>query len=493
MMESFRPSPLKRSFGDAIGVTAISVAIIIVLCLPLISHIMLKRQARFALAVTRVTSFLYILSPFCIGFFIATIPMLGYIRVMRRSAVWVYGKALGQGRPKRSPVPDKSPATDGGSVPTGVLLCPDCRIRVVPKKDGTCPSCNLLIVEPSPQTAPTQVQAQTVGETKTIPKAVPSREDEIWKIVWNQVEPTRLGELDMDAITRLGTEAVPVITSIFKHPKEPVTGMACNQAVLAAALSIIYARSGDGAAGAFLRDIGGGRVDLHDAWGQAAYGIAKQFTSENPLETNSGKPSCATCGRSDVDLTQCMKCGNIFCADHGKRFAGMFACPDCLRGARQQWTSQVISEMRGEPEEPGDIIAEPGTGNRTHGGRGLSTNYIRDYLLTSVRERAICEGSMDEFRKGQGDFRDLGGAILGTLDWVASEVSARLKSLEALSVDAEKAVRYDWQKVDLSVFCLRIQALRANGTMAAGYLAHWQGDGFGAFGFGFSAGERKEA
>lgn len=123
--------------------------------------------------------------------------------------------------------------------------------------------------------------------------------------------------------------------------------------------------------------------------------------------------------------------------------------------------------------------------------RGLSIAYLRDDLVSTVRGSTLGDGSIEEFRKGQTDFRDWGGSLVGTEEWVIGEVAVRLNSLEAVSIDATPAERYDWQKANLSDFCLRIQAARADGTMAAGYIAKLRDIGFGAFGFGLAFGERK--
>ena len=54
------------------------------------------------------------------------------------------------------------------------------------------------------------------------------------------------------------------------------------------------------------------------------------------------EPACATCNRSDVKLTACMRCKKMFCDSHGTHYAGMFACPECLAGARQTWTQDLL-------------------------------------------------------------------------------------------------------------------------------------------------------
>jgi hypothetical protein len=125
--------------------------------------------------------------------------------------------------------------------------------------------------------------------------------------------------------------------------------------------------------------------------------------------------------------------------------------------------------------------------------RGLSRAYLSDHLRSTVGGSALDDGPIEEFRKGQADFRDWGGSVVGTEEWVVGEVAARLNSLEAVSIDATPAERYEWQKANLSNFCLRIQAARADGTMAAGYIAKLRDIGFGAFGFGLASGERKES
>ena len=163
--------------------------------------------------------------------------------------------------------------------------------------------------------------------------------EDLWSIVWAQVRPGRLDFADENQIINLGERVVPVVIRMFLDPKDRKTGVACNQAILAFVLSS-FASKGNKDASMFLHRIARDQVALFDTDGQTAYRLAKQFAETHPLVGR--LPSCSTCGKSNVELLACMKCGKYFCMTHGKKYAGMFACPDCLGGARKQWMSEVM-------------------------------------------------------------------------------------------------------------------------------------------------------
>lgn len=53
--------------------------------------------------------------------------------------------------------------------------------------------------------------------------------------------------------------------------------------------------------------------------------------------------ACAACGRADVPLTPCRACQKVFCDSHGKHYAGMFACLECLKRSRRDWQSKATA------------------------------------------------------------------------------------------------------------------------------------------------------
>jgi hypothetical protein len=81
-------------------------------------------------------------------------------------------------------------------------------------------------------------------------------------------------------------------------------------------------------------------ISEHDEIERNAKQFAEAYAESSPGQ-KSAAPACATCGRSDVKLTPCMSCKKLFCDSHGTHYAGMFACPSCLSGARQSWRGQV--------------------------------------------------------------------------------------------------------------------------------------------------------
>lgn len=119
---------------------------------------------------------------------------------------------------------------------------------------------------------------------------------ELRKKVWNQVEPTRISPPDIEFLnsllnSSLGDAAVPAIIDIFCNPKEPATGIACNQGNLAFLLSQL-AKNGNPEAAAFLRRIADDEINLYDSGGQEAYEIAKEFiASANPSNEAKSAPT----------------------------------------------------------------------------------------------------------------------------------------------------------------------------------------------------------
>lgn len=102
------------------------------------------------------------------------------------------------------------------------------------------------------------------------------------ELVWSVVSPLQTTLQDPNKIIAFGPQCVPIIIDIFLHPKEPSTGIACNQAVLACVLDV-FARKNDRNAALFLRRIANDEIDLFDDGGRTAYEMAKAFVSDNPL------------------------------------------------------------------------------------------------------------------------------------------------------------------------------------------------------------------
>ena len=192
------------------------------------------------------------------------------------------------------------------------------------------------------------------------------------QVVWSVVSPLQTTLQDPNKIVALGPACIPVVIDVFLNPKEPSSGIACNQAVLACVLDM-FARKGNQEAAMFLRRIARDEVDLFDVDGQTAYEVAKAFAaapepakrSEQPTlghdevapadirnvtadtimpapkETAPAHGRCSVCGRSEGRVTPCMSCKQLFCDAHGTHYAGMFACPQCLAGASRSWRSAV--------------------------------------------------------------------------------------------------------------------------------------------------------
>jgi len=94
-------------------------------------------------------------------------------------------------------------------------------------------------------------------------------------------------------------------------------------------------------------------------------------------------------------------------------------------------------------------------------------------------------GSSEELRKGQKDFRKWGsGLIVGSREWVVEQLAAKIRGIRPTSLSCEPAKDYDWQTSKLEGFCVRIQALMANDTLAGYYVGRIGDDEYGAFGYG---------
>ena len=128
-----------------------------------------------------------------------------------------------------------------------------------------------------PTSGSTQREARPVSPVSR-PPDTQSPDLDVKQLVWSVVDPLQVTLQDPNKIIELGPTCVPVVIDVFLHSKEPSTGIACNQAVLACVLDV-FARKGDQTAASFLRQIANDEVDLFDGGGQTAYQIAKDFAS----------------------------------------------------------------------------------------------------------------------------------------------------------------------------------------------------------------------
>ena len=129
-------------------------------------------------------------------------------------------------------------------------------------------------------TPPTKVAGHAAATAR--PASGSGSQSDIKQVVWSVVSPLQTTLQDPNKIVALGPACIPAVVDVFLHPKEPSTGIACNQAVLYCVLDI-FAREGNQEAASFLHRIANDEVDLFDNWGQTAYEMAKAFASDNPL------------------------------------------------------------------------------------------------------------------------------------------------------------------------------------------------------------------
>ena len=121
------------------------------------------------------------------------------------------------------------------------------------------------------------------------------------QVVWSVVSPLQTTLQDPNKIVALGPACIPVVIDVFLNPKEPTTGIASNQAVLACVLDM-FARKGNQEAATFLRRIANDEVDLFDVDGQTAYEIAKAFATVPEPTEGSTQPAPGHDAEAPPDL-----------------------------------------------------------------------------------------------------------------------------------------------------------------------------------------------
>lgn len=146
------------------------------------------------------------------------------------------------------------------------------------------------------------------------------------KVVWSVVDPLETMLQDPNKIIALGPTCVPVVIDVFLHPKEPTTGIACNQAVLACVLDV-FAGRGNKEAAAFLRRVASDEVDLFDTGGQTAYEIAKRFADS---QRTASQPTPQNANESKMDGDQISQTPYTFddAINHARMDSGTVAWPD---------------------------------------------------------------------------------------------------------------------------------------------------------------------
>lgn len=74
-----------------------------------------------------------------------------------------------------------------GFIHMGIMICPNCRARVLPKSDGTCPSCQSLIAEVEEPSVLKVPRASPVNSPAPYPKAGTQYREivmQAWQLTW---------------------------------------------------------------------------------------------------------------------------------------------------------------------------------------------------------------------------------------------------------------------------------------------------------------------
>jgi len=124
---------------------------------------------------------------------------------------------------------------------------------------------------------------------------------------------------------------------------------------------------------------------------------------------------------------------------------------------------------------------------------GLSKEHIKERIGSSLEHPyhgELAVGTMEQFRKGVGDFHQwASGVISGPRPWLIDRLATIMSSLSLKTLDIDRARNYDWQESDLEGFCYRIQALLPDGTLAGYYLGRIDSDTYAVFGYGIMVDE----
>jgi tetratricopeptide (TPR) repeat protein len=100
-------------------------------------------------------------------------------------------------------------------------------------------------------------------------------------------------------------------------------------------------------------------------------------------------------------------------------------------------------------------------------------------------------GTMEEFKKGQNDFKIWGdGIIYGSKNWITNKLCNKLTEIDASNLSIMKTFRNSGnQKSDLTNFTATIQAVLNNGSMAGYYIGRIDESLYGLFGYRINTNE----